>query len=66
MAEVTWYDERWRETNSTGSLMLTARRSHTEILLEDHDFRLLKEWEDLYRNSPQATPFQSWAWLYSW
>jgi CelD/BcsL family acetyltransferase involved in cellulose biosynthesis len=24
------------------------------------------EWEDLYQNSPLATPFQSWAWLYSW
>jgi CelD/BcsL family acetyltransferase involved in cellulose biosynthesis len=24
------------------------------------------EWEDLYRNSPLATAFQSWAWLYSW
>lgn len=27
---------------------------------------LEEEWEDLYRNSPLATPFQSWAWLYSW
>jgi hypothetical protein len=27
---------------------------------------LEEEWEDLYRNSPRATPFQSWAWLYSW
>src|SRR4028119_1694954 len=25
-----------------------------------------REWEDLYHNSPRATPFQSWAWLYSW
>ena len=25
-----------------------------------------REWDDLYRNSPRATPFQSWAWLYSW
>lgn len=24
------------------------------------------EWEDLYRGAPLATPFQSWAWLYSW
>jgi CelD/BcsL family acetyltransferase involved in cellulose biosynthesis len=24
------------------------------------------EWEELYRDSPAATPFQSWAWLYSW
>jgi hypothetical protein len=27
---------------------------------------LEQEWEDLYDNSPLATPFQSWAWLYSW
>lgn len=27
---------------------------------------LKEEWEDLYRNSRSATPFQSWAWLYSW
>jgi CelD/BcsL family acetyltransferase involved in cellulose biosynthesis len=27
---------------------------------------LEEEWDDLYRNSPLATPFQSWAWLYSW
>src|SRR3712207_1429523 len=27
---------------------------------------LEEEWEDLYQDSPQATPFQSWAWLYSW
>ncbi len=27
---------------------------------------LEEEWEELYLNSPLATPFQSWAWLYSW
>lgn len=27
---------------------------------------LKEEWEDLYRSSRSATPFQSWAWLYSW
>jgi CelD/BcsL family acetyltransferase involved in cellulose biosynthesis len=27
---------------------------------------LEQEWEDLYDHSPLATPFQSWAWLYSW
>ncbi len=27
---------------------------------------LAEEWEDLYQNSVLATPFQSWAWLYSW
>jgi CelD/BcsL family acetyltransferase involved in cellulose biosynthesis len=27
---------------------------------------LEEEWEDLHRHCPSATPFQSWAWLYSW
>lgn len=27
---------------------------------------LEEDWEDLYRDSLAATPFQSWAWLYSW
>ena len=27
---------------------------------------LEEEWEDLHRQCPRATPFQSWAWLYSW
>src|SRR5215216_5192665 len=27
---------------------------------------LEEEWEDLYEHCPSATPFQSWAWLYSW
>lgn len=27
---------------------------------------LEEEWRDLYDDSPLATPFQSWAWLYSW
>src|SRR5918911_5777125 len=27
---------------------------------------LEEEWGNLYRNAPLATPFQSWAWLYSW
>lgn len=37
------------------------------ILDKEEDFAALEEdWEDLYQNSPNATPFQSWAWLYSW
>src|SRR5215203_4918358 len=27
---------------------------------------LEEEWEDLHLHCPSATPFQSWAWLYSW
>jgi len=37
------------------------------VINEANDFAALEEeWEELYRNSPLATPFQSWAWLYSW
>jgi CelD/BcsL family acetyltransferase involved in cellulose biosynthesis len=41
--------------------------SEIVVLEATQDFALLEEeWEDLYRNAPLATPFQSWAWLYSW
>ena len=38
------------------------------VVLEDpRAFEALEgEWEELYHDSPLATPFQSWAWLYSW
>lgn len=37
------------------------------VVGDDRSFAILKqEWDDLYRSSPCATPFQSWAWLYSW
>jgi CelD/BcsL family acetyltransferase involved in cellulose biosynthesis len=40
--------------------------SDVAVLKETRDFAALEEeWEDLYRDSPLATPFQSWAWLYS-
>ncbi len=49
---------------------MSARRNsllRTEVLTSAGEFAALEEeWEDLYRNSPRATPFQSWAWLYSW
>jgi CelD/BcsL family acetyltransferase involved in cellulose biosynthesis len=39
----------------------------TAVLDDARDFAALEEeWEDLYHNSPLATPFQSWGWLYSW
>jgi CelD/BcsL family acetyltransferase involved in cellulose biosynthesis len=39
----------------------------TEVLKSSREFAALEEeWEELYHNSPRATPFQSWAWLYSW
>jgi CelD/BcsL family acetyltransferase involved in cellulose biosynthesis len=39
----------------------------TEVLRSAGEFAALEEeWEDLYHDCAQATPFQSWAWLYSW
>jgi CelD/BcsL family acetyltransferase involved in cellulose biosynthesis len=38
-----------------------------EIVEDSRGFAALEEeWDDLHRQSPRATPFQSWAWLYSW
>jgi CelD/BcsL family acetyltransferase involved in cellulose biosynthesis len=41
--------------------------SDIAILKDAREFAVLEEeWEELYHDSPRATPFQSWAWLYSW
>lgn len=41
--------------------------THITILNDNQAFRALEEeWEDLYDDSALSTPFQSWAWLYSW
>jgi CelD/BcsL family acetyltransferase involved in cellulose biosynthesis len=49
---------------------LSTRRNkplRTEVLTSAGEFAVLEEeWEELYHDSPRATPFQSWAWLYSW
>jgi CelD/BcsL family acetyltransferase involved in cellulose biosynthesis len=49
---------------------LSTRRSkllRTSVLRTAGEFAALEEeWEDLHRQCPRATPFQSWAWLYSW
>ena len=49
---------------------MSTRRSkplRTEVLKSAGEFAALEEeWEDLYHDSARATPFQSWAWLYSW
>jgi len=39
----------------------------TEVLKHRRGFAALEgEWANLYHESPLATPFQSWGWLYSW
>jgi CelD/BcsL family acetyltransferase involved in cellulose biosynthesis len=38
-----------------------------EVIEDARGFAALEEeWEDLHCQCPRATPFQSWAWLYSW
>jgi CelD/BcsL family acetyltransferase involved in cellulose biosynthesis len=38
-----------------------------EVIEDTRGFAALEEeWDDLYHNCPRATPYQSWAWLYSW
>jgi hypothetical protein len=45
----------------------TQRRLETAVLSDASDFDSLEgEWDELYESCPRATPFQSWAWLYSW
>src|SRR5919107_817280 len=41
---------------------------HKVTIVEDAQAfaTLEQEWNDLYRDSALVTPFQSWAWLYSW
>src|SRR5215212_9485023 len=44
-----------------------TRTLEVSVVKEASGFASLeKEWDELYRNSPKATPFQSWAWLYTW
>jgi CelD/BcsL family acetyltransferase involved in cellulose biosynthesis len=45
----------------------TGRRLDTVILEDASEFASLEgEWGELYESCPRATPFQSWAWLYTW
>jgi hypothetical protein len=40
---------------------------YVELIEDEAGFAALEEeWEDLHLHCPSATPFQSWAWLYSW
>ena len=44
-----------------------ARALTTSVARSGRELEALEaEWEALYAASPAATPFQSWAWLYSW
>ena len=53
----------------TGSRLTiyTNKPLKVEVLKDTREFCALEEeWEELLQNAPLATPFQSWAWLYSW
>ena len=42
-------------------------RLEVAVIRDPQAFAALEEeWDDLYRRCPRATPFQSWAWLYTW
>jgi CelD/BcsL family acetyltransferase involved in cellulose biosynthesis len=47
-------------TGATGAWTVQTRRDEAAFAT------LEAEWDDLYRRSPGATPFQCWAWLESW
>jgi hypothetical protein len=45
----------------------STRALDVSLINDPRDFEAMEEeWNELYRNAPLATPFQSWAWLYSW
>jgi CelD/BcsL family acetyltransferase involved in cellulose biosynthesis len=45
----------------------STRRLEVMVIEDARTFSLLeREWDELYGEAPLATPFQSWAWLYSW
>jgi hypothetical protein len=56
-----------REPTETASRPPGQRRLRSAMLRETAQFAALqKEWDELYRSCPSATPFSSWEWLYSW
>jgi CelD/BcsL family acetyltransferase involved in cellulose biosynthesis len=53
--------------SSKGSTEMPHGTCEVEVLGDTQDFVALEaDWDDLHRNAPLATPFQSWAWLFSW
>src|SRR5919112_1232136 len=56
-----------RTMKRTKSKSRHTKLPQVAVLKDNQDFAALdEEWTDLYDSSPLATPFQSWAWLYSW
>ncbi len=38
----------------------------SRLEVRENTYVLEEEWEELHRNASRATPFHTWAWLYSW
>jgi hypothetical protein len=58
---------RSRARTQSAKLLDMGDKIEVEVIEDSRGFAALEEeWEDLHRQSPRATPFQSWAWLYSW
>ena len=55
------------ELTKAASRPTQQQRLDAAVLRNTADFASLHaEWDELYESCPRATPFQSWAWLYSW
>jgi len=55
------------QTRARSAKLLDVSDVVVEVVEDSRGFAALEEgWEDLYRQCPRSTPFQSWAWLYSW
>jgi hypothetical protein len=55
------------ERTKAASRPTQQQRLDAAVLRTTTDFASLQaEWDELYERCPRATPFQSWAWLYSW
>jgi len=55
------------EAGEASGEALADEKLDVEIVRDAQAFQALEEeWEELYEQCPSATPFQSWAWLYSW
>jgi hypothetical protein len=52
---------------SSSARLLDVAEVVIEVVEDSRGFAALEdEWEDLHRQCPRATPFQSWVWLYCW
>jgi hypothetical protein len=56
-----------RRPTKVASRPTRRQRLEAAVLRSTTEFASLEEeWDGLYESCPSATPFQSWAWLYSW